>query len=199
MSKKNLNALTLVAAALFISLVSITSFAQSGLYPNPTEAENQRYRNKPCADPWVSRAWVDLSASTEVAPGMGSVGACDTNIYNGGRWSSYAELVGYVRGVRNSLYQQRAQFRSFTGRNRERGVALLDLNERGAVLGGWIVGTNGGNIIAADAQRIVASGGGNIVASGAGNIITNAGSNYSLQATGAKRVIKLPNAAIIIK
>lgn len=111
----------------------------SRLYPNPSEAENQKYRNNPYSDPWISRAWVDISASTEKAQGRDTVGACGPKLYNGGRWSGYAELAQAAHQVREDLSAQCVQFCAFTGHNNARGVALIDLKQNNGALDGWLI------------------------------------------------------------
>ena len=204
MSQTHLRTLPLIAAALLLGLLSTTSFAQA----NPSEATNQRYRNNPCRDPWISYGFLDVTASTDRPRGWGDLGDCNPANYNGGSWRSYAELAKAIRDYRNAMYYNRVKYITFYNPNtRVWGVALIDLNQRGAVLGGQLIsqeganlGTNPAQIVAQGGLNIVAQGGLNIVAQSAGHLLSPNGSNlYSLQA-GAKRVIRLgPNSAIIIK
>jgi len=49
----------------------------------------------PCADPWVSRAVLDVAGRP--AQGRGGEGECDIRRYGGGVWNSYPDLVQKVR------------------------------------------------------------------------------------------------------
>ncbi len=202
MSNTTSKIFTVVAAALLLSILSASSFAQTDarLYPNPTEAENKKYRNNPCSDPWISRAWIDITSGIELAPGFGGAGACDAKLYNGGTWNSYYQLVQAMQQVRNDLRNEQVKFFAFKVKGNSNivaGVALQDINQKNAVLGGALVGNDGASI-AATPEQLVAAGGGNLVAAGGGNISTSPGASYRL-AAGVKRIIKVGKSVIIIK
>lgn len=66
----------------------------------------------PCRDPWVSRAIREVTAEQRrgrEANGRHESGECNIHLY-GGRWSSYAELKGYVSAVQRTLNNYEARF-----------------------------------------------------------------------------------------
>ena len=172
-----------VCAAAIVCLAGVRVSAQQ----NPSEAESQRYRNNPCTDPWVSKAVLEVKG--EVA-GRGDSDACAIKLYNNGSWSSYAQLVGYVRQRFGQLNGENVDIRIVGG---QPALVVLDLNRLvgGARVvaqgGGNVVGPGGASVIVVSGGNVIAQGGGNVVAQGGGNIV---GSN-SLLSTNDKVKISL--------
>ncbi|MBX3592924.1 hypothetical protein [Sphingomonas sp.] len=144
-----------VAAAVTL-IGAVPAFAQA----NPTAAETQAARSRgPCGDPWVTIA---LETVYGRVPDRLH---CSISLYNGGRWSSYAELLGAVRAGRYSFRPVRID-----GNGPLAGRFAL-----GIFQGGSLVAAGGGNMVAAGGGNMVAAGGGNMVAAGGGNVILQNG------------------------
>ncbi len=155
----------LVAGALMVGALSASAFAQA----NPSAAENARFANNPCRDPWVSLA-VSNAKVGAMAAGHGDSDECSPALYNGGHWNSFAELQRAVYATINAFAQQNLRIEL------QRGVptlVVIDMNRPVAGLpANRVVAAGGGNVIAAGAGNIIAAGGGNIIAAGGGNFHT---------------------------
>jgi hypothetical protein len=86
--------LTLCAA---LCLFTAAAQAQS----NPSQQETDRYRAKPCRDPWINIAYE--RAGLGKPNGQGDSGECNPKYYKNARWNSYAELYAGVRRYRAGL------------------------------------------------------------------------------------------------
>ena len=194
--KTNLKTLTLIAATLLLSLLSTTSFAQA----NPSEATTQKYRNKPCRDPWISYGFADVTAGTYQVQGFMDLGDCNPANFNGGSWRNYAELYKAIHEYRSATIKALVHYAyHYNPTLQNWSVALKDSAQRDGVLGGYLISQDGSGLRRASAAEIVAQGGGNIVAQGGGNLVNTNGSNYSVF-SGAKRYIKLgTNSWLVIK
>jgi hypothetical protein len=173
--------------------------------PNPTAAENAIGRNNPCADPWVSYAVSVAKSSPGVvgrAVGSGSSHECNPQLYNGGRWSSYAELLGHVRQTIDMLKGQGVRFEPYKG---QPGVKLTKppassfvSNNSSTFInndGGSFVSNNSGTFISNDSGSFVSNDGGSFVSNNGGMIVA---SGYRIQsADGAKFSFKLPGGRAI--
>lgn len=162
----------ILAFAAIASFLSAPALAQ----PNPTEAESAIGRNNPCADPWVSYAVSVAKSSSSVvgrAVGSGSSHECNTQLYNGGSWSSYSELIGHVRQTLSMLSSQGARFEVVRG-----APALTVTNPQAAML----IGQDGAGIVSNDGGTFISNNGGTIVPNG-----------YRIQSSdGAKLSLRLP-------
>jgi hypothetical protein len=162
----------IVVLAAVACFVSAPVLAQ----PNPTEAQNAIGRNNPCADPWVSYAVSVVKSSPGVvgrAVGSGSSHECNTQLYNGGSWGSYAELIGHVRQTLTMLTSQGAKFDMVRG-----APAIVVTNPQPAML----IGQDGAGFISNDGGSFISNNGGTIVPTG-----------YRLQsADGARLSLRLP-------
>lgn len=203
----NFKALTLIAAVLILSALSIDSFAQRRV-SNPSAERTAEWRKSgPCRDPWISGAVYLLNAAVRQPMGYGDVGECDPKQYNGGSWNSFEQLVNAMEATQQAMRANKVKWIAFVNTKNQRQVVLADIAQQNAVLGGWLVGNDGASVIAATPQQLVAAGGGNMVAAGGGNmvaagggnVVPTAGGSYSLM-SGAKRVIRLgSNSAIVIR
>ena len=72
--------------------------------PNPTAAQVANARATGyCDDPWVTMAIWYVQAGTRNPNGVKGFGECNTQLYNGGTWSSYGELVQAVQATTDAL------------------------------------------------------------------------------------------------
>jgi hypothetical protein len=202
----------LVLATLFMTALSAS--AQS--YPNPPESENQKYRNNPCRDPWVTQALMTAVTGGRTPAGVGDDGVCNAALYNAGQWNSFNDLVQYVKATQSALAQQNIAFDRLD-LNGKITITLVDTAKR-QVLGGAVyqngrlIGNDAGSMVAAGAGNMVAAGGGNMVAAGGGNMVAAGGGNMVAAGAGnlsvvgpdtrvlnSKRTIRLPKGMIVIK
>ena len=79
------------AAAAALSGVATPALAQA----NPSPAETEAARKGPCRDPWVK-----IALDATYGPQKWGKALCSIKLYNNGQWNSYADLLGYVRGVK---------------------------------------------------------------------------------------------------
>jgi hypothetical protein len=149
------------AVVLMLGGASTSAFAQR----NPTDAESNAFRNKPCRDPWLSIALIN-EYGRDVA-GSGDADACAPKLYNGGQWNNYADLVRYVRDSHNA----------FTSA----GLSLVVQGGAPALKVSNVQLAKDAGISDAIMGKVVAAGAGNVVAAGAGNVVAAGGGNFSLQ------------------
>lgn len=147
--------------------------------PNPEQTARAR-REGPCRDPWVTIALNASKSGVTAIQGVGDVGECNTQLYGGGRWSSFGELYRYVEEARRNARQQNVAWVMSAAPNNNFNIDLKDTSTRETL---W---------------HIVAGGGGNVVSNDGAGLIGDGAGTYTLQA-GAKRVIKLGKSVIIIK
>lgn len=193
---------------IFLSLVlvvmGLTSvFAQI----QPTSAKTDEMRKRgPCNDPWITWAYLDVTAGIYDPVGFGNYGQCNPKWYNNGSWSNYTELYNAVKEYRSSL--------SGAGINWARQVqpngtiafyATVDGVKYGVIGKGMIIkdgkliGNDSAGLVGNDGASLVAAGGGNMVAAGGGNMVAAGGGNFQLM-SGAKKRIKVgTNTYLIIK
>src|SRR5215469_1038013 len=128
--------------------------------PNPTAAQVTQARSTGyCADRWVTLAIWFTSGGTRNPQGTGQFGECNVQLYNGGSWSNYDQLVSAVSAT------QRVTSGLFQMVDNRNGSLTITTN-----VGGYVacVKTTG---------RIVSQGGGNIILNGGGNIVAQGGLN----------------------
>lgn len=162
--------------------------AQQRTY-TPSQADSDNYRGKPCNDPWINIAYMLQDNSRP--PGMGTVGACDIQRYNNGRWQSFEDLRQLIY-ARRIVYQANKIAESLVKVDERRYRLQTFVN--GQLVGAPIIGQDGASLIydvaaligkgGAGVSAIVAAGGGNIVAAGGGNIVAAGGGNMKEIAPG---------------
>ena len=193
--------LTLTLAA----LSTASAFAQA----NPSAAYTDMARRANyCSDPWVTIAIWDLTANTRNPNGFGQFGECNVQLYNGGRWNSYAQLRSAIDASLRALSSAGVQTSLIDNRN---GTLSITMQAGSAfdrvVIQGRVVAQGGGNVVAQGGGNVVAQGGGNVIAQGAGNIVSHDGGTLiseqgpslrTLQSA-TKRIIPLPgNTALVL-
>lgn len=161
---------------------------------NPSQQDTERYRGKPCRDPWINLAFRDSGGAQPV--GAGDLGECSPALYNGGSWSSYAELLGAVRGARSAVAGQGLAWKFVQNADNKSDVRV------GLISGGNVIAVGGGNVIAVGGGNVVAPGGANVIAVGGGNLnslpkIEVSRGGYSVM-SGAKKVVKLGNNSTLV-
>ncbi|MDQ6678982.1 MAG: hypothetical protein M3Z09_16995 [Acidobacteriota bacterium] len=179
--------LAVVAAAL-ASMAAPAAHAQA----NPSAAQNQQWTNRPCSDPWVSLGLTSfIYGGTRYPSGAGTTGECDTKLYGGGQWSSFADLVQKMQATRAALASVGASFNSVA----KNGVTVVTLSDNTGILGGAVM--RGSQVISNDGGSIIAQGGGNL-SRNFGQIIAQGGGNYSVQGV-AKKTIRLPGGVLTVR
>lgn len=201
---------------IFLSLAFITIgltsvFAQ--IQPDAKKTAEMKQRG-PCRDPWISWAYLDLTAGIYDAVGFGDYGQCNPKWYNNGSWSSYTDLYNAVKEYRSSLSQNgitwsripqsdgTIAFVANVGGEKygaiAKGLAIKD-GKLVAAGGGNLVAAGGGNLVGNDGASLVAAGGGNLVAAGGGNVVPTAGGSFQLQSGEKKRIKVGKNTYLVIK
>lgn len=157
-------------------------------------------------DPWIFRGYWELYSRVP------SPFELNIYLYNGGSWNSLEQLKGFIKDFQNSLSQNGVKL--VPGKLKDKDAAAMVDNSNNLLAvslvsldGGQVIAAGGGNVIAAGGGNVIAPGGGNVVAPGGANITIsnntaglNVSAGYSVQSTGAKRVIKTAGkGAIIIK
>jgi hypothetical protein len=176
MSKLTLRMMSLVAAALVLGAVSTTTFAQYNV-PNPTEQENRQWRYKPCRDPWISKGIYTVTGGRRRAQGGDVHAECNPNLYNGGSWNSYSELLNAISRTLNEEAKNKVVFESVKRRDGVQVVALLDLNQGHKVLSGWLVGNDGASLTAEQIARLIGNDGAGLISNHSGKLIGTDGSS----------------------
>ena len=119
-----------------------------------------------CRDPWINNAYKDVAGRSPVGEYEG--GECNIKLYNNGSWSSYDELKGHVRELKDSGikigYAALSNGNTLMIVSGNGMTAIVMLNRSGSV-----IAAGGGNVVAAGGGNVVAAGGGNVVAAGGGN------------------------------
>jgi hypothetical protein len=170
MSKLTLRMMSLVAAALVLGAVSTTTFAQYNV-PNPTEQENRQWRYKPCRDPWISKGIYMVTGGKRYAKGGDAHAECNPNLYNGGSWNSFSELLNAISRTLNDEAKNNVQFASVKRRDGIQVVALLDLNQGHNVLSGWLVGNDGASLTPIQISQLIEDGGAYLIGNHSGKLI----------------------------
>lgn len=67
-----------------------------------------------CSDPWVDEAIRQVTAGG-IPMGCGNCGACNIQLYNGGLWHSYAELLRYVDEALRAMSSAKVRFKMVGG------------------------------------------------------------------------------------
>ncbi|MBX7170716.1 MAG: hypothetical protein K1X72_07140 [Pyrinomonadaceae bacterium] len=170
----------------------------------PTTAQTEMFRNKPCLDPWIN--FVYAVEFNRLPVGEGNSGECAPTLYRDGKWSNYKELRDDIVKIHGD----------YTGKlklikNDSNYILVFKDFDQTIKLG--IVGSNAGALISKDGAGLISTNGAkfnlinnpnNIIAPGGGNVINGNGSTivpstvYNVQSAGAKKVIKLKNGATVI-
>ncbi len=184
MSRRTIGVLTTAATLVLVHAGNAQAQA------NPSAADSKNASNNPCTDPWISLA-VSVVKTSNAGPGRasgsGAADECAPRLYNGGKWSSYAELVQAVRAHKQALASANLMWAMDGGAP---AIKVIDMSRDVAGQPAKIVASGGGNI--------VASGGGNIVASGGGNIVASGGGNYKTLSVGEKLRIPLAGGMVLV-
>jgi hypothetical protein len=179
---------SIIALAAFVAVLSFPTMSLATI-PNPTAAQTAQARAAGfCADPWVTLAIWFETASTRNPNGIGNLGECNIQLYNGGSWNSYDQLVSAVSAT------MRATNGVFSMSDNHDGTLTIVTNAGGG-FSSWAQVT--GRIVATGAGNIVASGAGNIILIGGSNIILIGGSNYRLTSVGQKAIM-LPGGHVLV-
>ena len=93
---------------LFILSIGCLAAVTSALaQPNPTAQQVAQARTANfCADPWLTIAIQDVVKNSRYPNGFGYLGECNNQLYNGGRWQTYAQLRQAVSDTMASLAAQ---------------------------------------------------------------------------------------------
>ena len=124
-----------------------------------------------CRDPWINNAYKDVAGRSPVGEYEG--GECNIRLYNNGSWSSYDELKGHVRELKDSGIKI-----GYAALSNGNTLMIVSGNGMTAI----VMLNRSGSVIAAGGVNVVAAGGGNF----AGQISRNTPgfsftSSYSLQ------------------
>ena len=185
MSKQNLTTVVIVVGLLLIFAVTATAQMR-----NPTAQEIAHARSTgPCSDPQISIALTYkrlgnymTGSSTSYINGVGNFGECQSSLYNGGSWSSFAELY---RGVETALNNMSGNV-SIKMSNLGNGTARITVDAGSGFVDNMtvkLIGHDGGSLIGHDGGSVIAAGGG----------------NFHVQSTGTEKRINLGKSVLIIR
>jgi len=143
---------------------------------NPTAQEIAHARTTgPCQDPLVSIALTYkrlgnymTGSSTSYINGVGNFGECQSSLYNGGSWSSFAELY---RGVETAFNNMSGNV-SIRMSNLGNGTARITFDAGSGFVDNMtvrLIGHDGGSLIGHDGGSVIAAGGGNFRVQSVGN------------------------------
>lgn len=187
MRSRTLALLGLVALCAAVATpAAAQSYSRNSHYPNP-DGDLSSKRGRPCADPWVTTA-LEMVYGPRVSAGM-----CAIQLYNGGRWSSFNELVHAVAATRGDL-------------------SRLGYEVKVAQSGGGLrpVLTQSGRLVAAGAGNLIGLDGATLIGNDSNSLITDGGSTidslpgFSWAPPGARftmadRTIPLSNGMLVIR
>lgn len=178
---------TLAACCLFLGIAAPVS-AQ---VPNPTSQRMEAARQANyCRDLWVTIAIWHATGNTRNPYGIGEYGECNTKLYNGGNWGSFAELLNAVQATMGAMNSQGASFSLNDNRNR---TITISTNVGGlsarVTVSGQVVATGGGNV--------VATGGGNLLSQDGSTVVATGGGNYRVLSAG-QRAVPLPGGRVLV-
>lgn len=171
----------------------------------PSSAETEAFRNKPCSDPWINYAYaVEFS---RLPVGEGTSGECAPSLYRDGKWNSYKELRDDIVKIYGDYTGKLKLINN--GTNYDLVFKDFDQTLKVGIVGsnaGALISKDGGSLIANNGAKFVLSGNpNNIIAPGGGNVINGNGSTFvspstafTVQSAGAKKVIKLKNGATVV-
>ncbi len=143
-------------AAASLSLTAMPAFAQA----NPSQAETDAARRGPCRDPWVKIALDATYGQRQWGKAL-----CPIKLYNDGRWNSYAELLGYVRGVKSANEQQGIMLVMTSPPFDKVFIALGGVLK--AALPSWLVGNDGASLIGNDSGGLISNVPGGLISNAA--------------------------------
>jgi|SRR5215831_4702365 len=167
-------------------------------------------RNYVCHDPWITIAYNDAFAGTREIQGAGEAGQCNKYLYNGGSWSSYAELY---QTVKSFVAIQSAARLSFSKQALANGTWRITIDGGPGFVRHEIISHDGGTLITSDGaglavSTVVSQGGGNITVKQGSNILTNnggtlvgsGGASYrTLSTSGDELRINLGRSVVILR
>jgi hypothetical protein len=173
--------------------------------PNPTAQRTEFARSVGyCADPWITLAIWMVQAGTRNPNGVGQIGECDPQRYNGGRWSSFGQLLQAYSDTDRALSSQGARTLLQDNRNNTLTVSTIDGSAFDkTVIAGRIAIPNGANystvthILGNSAAGVVSTGAGNIVSHDGGTLIGQDGAGYMLL-TASRVKVRLPGGRAMI-
>lgn len=185
MSKQKL-ATVLIVVGIFI----IFTAPASAQMRNPTAQEIAHAKSTgPCSDPQITIALTYkrlgnymTGSSTSYINGVGNLGECQSSLYNGGSWSSFAELY---RGVETAFNNMNGNV-SIKMSNLGNGTARITVDAGPGFVDNMtvrLIGHDGGSLIGHDGGSVIAAGGG----------------NFHVQSTGTEKRINLGKSVLIIR
>ena len=158
-----------------------------------------------CTDPWVTIVIWFAHGSTRDPNGVGNIGECNPQLYNGGQWSTFDQLLQAYYATDKALTSAGVRM---TLRDNRNGTLTVDTRiaaafdtyvvagkiatVNGANLVTHVVSTGAGNVLGNSGAGVVGTGGGSVVSTGAGNIVSHDGGTLIGQ-DGAGYMVMLAN------
>jgi hypothetical protein len=181
--------LTLLTAGALWFVAAPNVKAQALAAPTAADTEQAR-RNGPCRDPWVTIAltynrlgtYAASSTPTFIA-GRDGWGDCNTALYNGGSWNSFAELVKAVQKTSSAL----------SGANFS--YVIVNLGGGQVKIKSMSDGVQAGIVV----LKLVGNSGGTLITNDGGTLVASGGGNFSVQSTATQKKINLGGSVLIIK
>lgn len=149
-------------AAAALSGVATPAFAQA----NPSPAETDAARKGPCRDPWVK-----IALDATYGQRRWGKALCSIKLYNNGQWNSYADLLGYVRGVK--LANDAERLTMAIAANVPNQFLVLIGGVVKAVLPTYLVGNDGASLIGNDSGSLIGNDSAGLISNVPGGLISN--------------------------
>jgi len=172
--------------AVLMLLLSLSAWA---VVPNPSPQQTAAARAQNfCSDPWVTLAIADVTGGG-FPKGVAGLGQCDIQLYNGGQWANFDQLVQAVNATLRGI-----PYNTFSMVDNHNGTMTI-VTDAGGGYQKWVQVT--GRIVSQGGGNIVAQGGGNIIGQDGASIILNGGGNYRLQSN-SQKAVTLPGGRVLI-
>lgn len=149
-------------------------------------------------DPWIFQAYVELYNRIPNAWEL------NTQNYNKGSWSSYANLKEYIKQYNSALSQN--GIKTIAGKTANNNNAIVFTDNGNNVIAVDLVSLDGGTVISAGGGNVISAGGGNVIAAGGGNFrisTATAGVSFGLdrtvQSAGTRVVATAGNTKLVIR
>jgi hypothetical protein len=166
MSKFKLTCFSIIAAGILLSMSSVTVSAQHYNQAHVDSLVAIARAKGPCRDPWITIAIWDKVGSTRDPNGIGDFNECSPALYNGGSWSSYAELYRAVDQTLSSLSSAGITFKMSSPVN---GTVKLETDVNGVSIGSGtvrIISHDAGSLLTSDGAGLLSHDGGGFVVVG---------------------------------
>jgi hypothetical protein len=180
---------------IIFAALSVFAATMSAQIRNPTAQEITHAKTTgPCRDPWVSIALTYkrlgtyfTGTSTTYIAGIGDFGECNSQLYNGGSWSSFDELYRGVQEISNSGLRITAS---------SLGNGQLKITTDG---GGGFIHHDTVKVLSHDGGTLINMDGASIVINHGSNVVGPGGASYRVQSVTNEKRINLGKSVLVMR